>query len=289
MVKPLSFSQRMGLKPIKVDIQTNGIDNELRIALWNMLCEIVWPEDSNTRDYVYNESDLGKFLKAFWVEYHKQPLDELSFSWYEWLALLKDIFLACAWNEVYDFLQFVLDFWPNNWFIEERFVPACNRVLEAELSGYRIIGRVIAPITSDQEKNEIEEALTDTSKLTPIRLQLEQALRKLSDRDQPDYRGSIKESISSVETLCRIVTKQPKLELGKALKQIESKGTIGLHPALKDAFIKLYGWTSDDGGIRHALMDEPKLEFEDAKFMLVSCSAFINYMLAKLAKAGIEI
>jgi len=45
----------------------------------------------------------------------------------------------------------------------------------------------------------------------------------------------------------------------------------------------LYGYTSDSGGIRHALSDEDVTPtFEDAKFMLVSCSAFINYLKAKM-------
>jgi hypothetical protein len=48
----------------------------------------------------------------------------------------------------------------------------------------------------------------------------------------------------------------------------------------------MYGYTSDAEGIRHALMDEPTLESEDAKFMLVSCSAFVNYLRSKAARAG---
>ncbi len=71
------------------------------------------------------------------------------------------------------------------------------------------------------------------------------------------------------------------------MKEIETK--ISLHPALKDAFSSLYGYTSDAEGIRHALLDEPNLSFEDAKFMLVSCSAFINYLISKAPKAGIKI
>ena len=31
------------------------------------------------------------------------------------------------------------------------------------------------------------------------------------------------------------------------------------------------------------------LKYDDAKFILVSCSAFINYLIAKSAEAGIEI
>ncbi len=39
---------------------------------------------------------------------------------------------------------------------------------------------------------------------------------------------------------------------------------------------------------RHALLDESDLDFEDAKFMLVSCSAFTNYLKGKVIKAGID-
>jgi hypothetical protein len=72
-----------------------------------------------------------------------------------------------------------------------------------------------------------------------------------------------------------------------ALAAIEKKTT--LHPSLKEAFQKLYGYTSDAQGIRHALMDEPNLDIEDAKFMLVSCSAFVNYLIVKAQKADIAL
>ncbi len=64
---------------------------------------------------------------------------------------------------------------------------------------------------------------------------------------------------------------------------------IELHPIRKVVLDKFYNYTSDADGIRHALIDEPNLSFEDAKFMLVSCSAFVNYLVTKASKAGITI
>ena len=61
----------------------------------------------------------------------------------------------------------------------------------------------------------------------------------------------------------------------------------GLHGALKAAFSQLYGYTSDKDGIRHGLLDETNIDFEEAKFMLVVCSAFINYVKIKITKMGI--
>jgi len=169
----------------------------------------------------------------------------------------------------------------------KKFMEMCNSVLEAELSAYRFVGNEITQITSKEEIAEIEEALE--TPLKPVRTHLEDALKLLSNRKSPDYRNSIKESISSVEAICRIITRDEKATLGKALDKIETQGKIELHGALKKAFDSLYGYTSSSDGIRHSLLEESNLSFEDAKFMLVSCSAFVNYLIAKMSKAGIKI
>ena len=131
----------------------------------------------------------------------------------------------------------------------------------------------------------LRRALPDT--LKPVREHLSQSLTLLSNRQKPDYRNSIKESISAVESLAKIISKQNSATLGPALDAVEKKAK--LHAVLKQAFQKLYGYTSDAQGIRHALMDEATLDAEDAKFMLVSCSAFVNYLVVKAQKAGIRI
>ncbi|HHW57999.1 MAG TPA: hypothetical protein GXX15_10125 [Clostridia bacterium] len=94
----------------------------------------------------------------------------------------------------------------------------------------------------------------------------------LTDRKKPDYRNSIKESISAVESLVKLISSDKKGDLNRAIRKLEEK--IYIHPALKEAFIKLYGYTSDEGGIRHAMLESNNISFEDAKYMLVSCSAF---------------
>lgn len=104
----------------------------------------------------------------------------------------------------------------------------------------------------------------------------------MTDRKKPDYRNSVKESISAVESLCMTLSDDPKASLGVALNKIEK--THELHPAFKKALSNLYGYTSDADGIRHALLDESNISYSDAKYMLVSCSAFINYVLGKMSE-----
>lgn len=94
-------------------------------------------------------------------------------------------------------------------------------------------------------------------------------------------------SQSAIESVAKVISGNTKDSLGGTLDKI--KGKLNLHPALERGFKQLYGYTSDDDGIRHALMEDSTCDFEDAKYMLVSSSAFINYLIVKANKAGINL
>ena len=68
------------------------------------------------------------------------------------------------------------------------------------------------------------------------------------------------------------------------MKKLEKDGGVVIHGAMKTAFEKLSGYTSDSDGIRHGGIDFTNAPAEDAKYMLVSCSAFINYLIEKQSK-----
>lgn len=201
------------------------------------------------------------------------------------LDILREHFFNQFWYGIYDFIEFVANNFPNKT-VNERFIVDCNAILEREVSAYRFVGGLILQITSKEEIEEIEKAVSSTETLATVNKHLESSLKLLSDRKDPDYRNSIKESISAVERICQLITNDPKATLGQALGKIDSNR---LHPALRKAFEALYGYTSNAQGIRHALQDVSNLEFEDAKFFLVSCSAFTNYLIAKANKAGVEL
>jgi len=281
------FSQRKGIKPIKKEIQIDSMDNELRTDLWNA----VYLFYLKRLDGVYNfwkDTELKMFLMRLWMDFFKQPIDYLKrMNSYEIFEMIKKYFFnEWKWYEIYDFLEFIVNNYLNE-SVNSQFIILCNSVLEKNLSAYRFVGNKIVEMTSKEEISEIEKALEITQPLKGVNIHLKRALDLLSDRKSPDFRNSIKESILAVEAICKLITSDEKATLGEALKKIEEK--ISIHPALKKAFNNLYGYTSDKEGIRHALIDEPNLNFEDAKFMLVVCSAFINYLIAKAEKAGIKL
>ncbi len=278
------FSQRKGIKPVKSVIQTDNMDDDLRNSLWNALTINYW--DSVKRNSIAYYPLMEHFAKELWVSHFKQPLDTLSNYWSSVYKEIRNKFYSYEWYEVYDFIEFTVDNYLNE-DDNQKFMILCNSFLERELSAYRFVGGKITQITSQEEISEIEEALNIFKPFKAVSIHIKSALVLFSDKKSPDYRNSIKESISAVEAICKLITKEEKPQLGQALKMLENE--IGLHPALKKAFNNLYGYTSDSKGIRHALLEETELYSEDAKFMLISCSAFVNYLVSKISKTKIKI
>lgn len=167
--------------------------------------------------------------------------------------------------------------------IAKDFTILINNEFERLNYAYRFVDKEIVEITSKEEIISIERAIKDSE--NNVKMHLQSALSLLAKKPVGDYRNSIKESISAVEVVCRERT--GKNTPGDALNDLAKKG-IEIPNVLKIGFEKIYGYTNNkETGIRHALMDEDGTyvpSSEEAVFMIVSCSAFVNYLYAKIAK-----
>jgi len=273
------FSQREGFKPIKDTLQIESMDDDLRNSLWNALSIYHWQNTS------FDYKPFYYFISRLWINYFKNLIDEMPEYWSQTIDIIRKYFFKCEWYSVFDLIEFV----ANDEYDTKKnkvFMYYCNSVLEEELSVWRFVGGKITKISSEEEIEEVEGALSLSSPFASVREHIKSALELIADRKSPDYRNAIKESISAVESACKIVTTDKSATLGQVLKKLEKN--IDLHPALKSGFDKLYGYTSSADGIRHALMEQSNLSFEDAKFFLVACSAFCNYLIAKADKLGFK-
>ncbi|EME9707549.1 TPA: hypothetical protein MHK18_02640 [Klebsiella pneumoniae] len=271
------FSQRYGYVKVEDVFQLNDLNEETRKAIWNYL-------------YLGLFSNRGlqdrptRCAQSIWIHYFNNPADNIpaydrDFTYENsLLTTIKKYIYEAKWFNVLDLLEELLDYTSD--FYQFDLGEYINAVFEKYGVGYRVIDGLITPISDEVEIESIEGALANNTE--SARNHFTRALELMADREQPDYRNSIKESISAIESLCKKISGNEKGTLGDCLKTIEDKGHI--HPAMKRAFQQLYGYTSDQGGIRHALTDdseEPTLE--EARYMLVICSAFSNYLVSKMA------
>lgn len=278
------FSKRKGLSPIRESVQKDGMDDALRHGLWNALHICIWQRIEYRRyDRLFSSSNVYGLFQRYWCDLFKVPLDSLPVYLDDARNRVREYFFKCEWYEVYDFIEFTAQNCPEK--LNSEYVNFCNHMLEKELSAYRFVDSQLTDITSEEEIDSVESAIGATTKYSGANEHIRTALGFLSDRKSPDYRNSVKESISAVESLCVSISGDPKATLGVALNSIEH--THQLHPAFKKSLSSLYGYTSDSNGIRHALLEESSITYSDAKFMLVACSAFVNYVLGKTSEKKI--
>lgn len=225
---------------------------------------------------------IHDFAHKIWAFYFKVPVDTCPQFEEDIYQKIREHFFKADWHEVFDFLEAAVLYWPwrsgsND---PDELQARLNFALEEELSGFRFIDGQAVKITSAEEIASIETVVKD-EKFSTVGAHMATALRHLASRPKPDLRNSIKESISAVEAMAQIVTGKKGATLGDALDRMKrSDGPI--HPALRLGLEKLYGYTSDAEGIRHALMEQSSLTVADARFMLIACSAFVNYLKATM-------
>lgn len=284
------FSDRRGIKPLNTKMQLDELDKRTRIGIANLLRE--WYDDGKFAQY--RSEFCERLLKDIYFEFvDDQARYIIKYQNDDFIESY--IYLPISANS-YDEVLTIVEY-TTNYFIQWQklqyrkgfhyydlidYKAEINELFQREYVGYRFIDGEITPISDDIEVAEIEKSLD--IEFQGCKSHIKKALGFLSDRENPDYKNSIKESISAVESICQIIAQNSKATLGEALKKLEEHG-VKIHEAMKKSFSSLYGYTSDEGGIRHCEgIFESNVTFEEAKFMLVSCSAFVNYLIAEYGK-----
>ena len=209
--------------------------------------------------------------------FHKRAVRDLPYEIEDFVLSESEWFNKKAqWYEVYDYCEFCLSDLIGT-HAAEQIIGNLNWVLEREKSGYRVIDGIIAPIVQQEQIDGVQRALDSPDKYRAAAEHIKTALILYADRRTPDYRNSIKESISSVEFVAKIISGRDNATLADALRMIDAKKPM--HSAFRQALEKLYGYTSDEKGVRHALLDEAAVDEADARFMIVACNAFVTYLI----------
>ena len=266
------FSERMGITLPKA-MQIDDLDSNTRMALYNAVANYVLSMDT-----LYRDANLINFWQDVGADYLYLSRDKIFIShayplldWDYIKGEYSKVFLHGAWHGVFDFIEHISHFKIIK--NEGVFSREINDVLEKEKVGYKFISRKFIPITNKEEAKEIEQAV-ESLPYQNAREHLQKAAALFADRENPDYANSIKESISAVESLSRELTDER--DFSVAVRK------LNLHGAFTEALIKMYGYTSDEAGIRHAKTKESlPPDQATARYMLVICSAVVNFIADK--------
>ena len=271
-----SFSDRTGLSTLNTTIQVDDFNSETRVYLQNQLLHFI---DEHLRLNVYLDRDDFMLMiaeKAFNLEADSR----IYYTKDQIFNIISGVFRNGKYYEILDLIEYfsdVISFKINyDDFEKEDYCIFFNGCFEKEFIGYRFVNGVIVQSIDEEANKSIENAASTDYDI--INKHISKAVSLLSGRDK-DPENSIKESVSAVEYLCNVLAGTHNFELSKAIAVMDKKKK--LHPCMKSMIEKIYGFASDEEGIRHSTKDGiTSVSFNDALFILVTCSAFINYALS---------
>ena len=286
-LRKLTFSQREGLAPLPEALQAEDLSTKFRNCVWKVVDEkfaactylnVVYLQFVDSPDGNY----WGALRKSYHLDILEEPHDTIGDecdvravrSW-----LRKLILDAPAYDETLTLIEhmFRVPGMPNDlasaiekcfdhalYFIDRSGAPTC-----------------IVSATSEEMKKATVKALANInqSELGGAKHHLRESAQALNAKN---FAGSIRESIHAVESAARQIDPGNSKSMRDALQSLTQRN-MSIHPALKSAFNMLYGYTSDEQGIRHPMIDvDPdKIGSDEAIFMYAACVSFVDYLIAK--------
>ncbi len=275
--KKMSFAQAEGAEELPSQLKRGEITPQMRSYLWAMIWESLKQCRRSTDWSGYYMDDPWRSILAakHTVRDHKMA-DEFSNDADKLVADLKKTFSNGSCVEVLDLTE---------WILRRNACPsglgsAIKTALEMSHSAYTVVDNdTVMPVSSPEESVAVIDAIKAASAagLSGPRQHLKLAAQRLSSGKWAD---SIRESISAVESAAKIIEPSGG-GLKPALAALAKKNKI--HGALREGFASLYGFTSDEDGIRHALLEKAEAEVDatDAQYMLGACASFVSYLIAK--------
>ena len=278
----LTFGQRHGYSTIPERLKLKNVSTDARTSIWNVLCRYVpIRSDIDRISFSQKPSSWFDILLDVHENLYSERID--SFSLREMWQRMEQIVSQRPHWQVFDLIQEILRHpsCPDDF---KRAMAECfgKGQLAYSISFSNV--PTIMPMTNEQTSGAIMDALDEMN-----RSGLSGGIRHLenaSDRiNKGDHAGAVRESIHAVESVARTLDPKSSNALAPALKALEERRR--LHPALKEAMNKLYGYTSDEQGIRHALLEKGEAEVgsEEAVFMFGACAVFCGYLASKGAES----
>lgn len=274
----LTFEQAEGLEELPRQLLPDEMPDVLKARLLHVIVKSVEKEMAERNlARLLGEAWEGVF-RRFYVEFMGDLSVEFDKTKTKHLKTLELFFKAAGAKQIYGIMQALVRLADLPSFSE-----AVADVLEREHSAYRLLeGGTLVPVGSPEEAANLAHAITKSkqSGLVGASAHLTEAAKQLSSGAFAD---SVRESLHAVESTLRSLAGTTKVS--DALSELAKKRP--LHPAFTSGIKQLYGFASDEPGVRHPLLEkgDAAVTEEDALLMLGTCASLVTYFTRSFSKA----
>ena len=275
----LSFAQREGKAPLPEPMRLEYVSKKFRQFIWLSI-------ESEIRISInYGFNEIVEIINSYFFEIHGKFHDEVN-DLPRCQHLLRQIIVNGNYHEILTLVEFVLRKEKNLHNLKCQLREAFEKCEIAYFIEYFNELPTVVPRITKESGDVTRQAIEaiDKANMAGASTHLRQAAEHINAKK---YANSIMDSIHAVESVARIIDPKATRTLTPALDSLQKTGMLE-HIALKEAFSKLYGYTSDEQGIRHALLDKgsPDVDLDEAMFMFGACASFAAYLVNKHRKAA---
>jgi hypothetical protein len=277
----LPFSQRTGLEPIPPQLKLGQVSEELRRLLYFAIHLEISRNSVGSYDGEWFGDNWKRVLMDLHVRLLRKEPDSFRNKPSEWDRLVKQIIYQVDMGSLFNLIEFFLRHRGSSAELKSELAAA----FVDSRAAYRVLdNQCIGAIGTDEQRLAFERAIADAEAKSALAARKHMISAAVALRNG-DWAGSVRESIHAVESAA-VQIAPTEHTLGAALRKIKKHGH--LHGSLSTAFEKLYGYASDEHGVRHALVfgDEVLVDEVDALFMLGACASFVSYLLARVTLTG---
>ena len=277
----LTFSQRWGYEPLPDPMQLESLSDDLRREIWNFISRSLLKIQSWGYITYPLQQILGKIYKLPEDHFSKSSFSSVSEE-------IKREIISSEFNRVLDIIEVIV----NNIDVDPELANQIHHLFEQYSAPYSLEKYQhkfrFSPRASKEQGEATSEAIETINKAAfdGAATHIQQAREHINHQQ---YADSIIDSIHAVESVACLISSRDKPSLNQALAELENVGIL-IHPALKEAFLKLYGYSSNEQGIRHALLEKksPEVGLDEAMFMYGACASFVAYLINKHRKLDKE-
>ena len=276
----VSFSQAQGLEPLPRQLQLGELPENARTGLWNAF--YLTHSDGYIRSFGIDPS-WNEVLASVHAELFHRGLDTFSTDFNQVMNSYRGVFAEAPFNKVFDLILHIA---RHERCPEEFHARVASALQQHRLAYfYEAKSRTIFQASTPEEGQAIIDAVRELNDYGLDGAQ-NHLMQSAAFINQSEWAQSVHESISAVESIGVQIAPKGNT-LGAALKNLSQQG-ISVHPALNEGFGNLYGYTSNEQGVRHALLDQGQSNVgqDEAVFMLGACASFASYLWRKHLASG---
>jgi len=264
------FSKRYGLRATPEGLLFAEVPERARIGLYHIIEEFFGITGARRYLKLYHEICVALRI----------PRDRGVYTEESASRAIEDLIMGCEWWQFHDICEVACASLSIEG-VRAQLCAKINQLFAEEWLGFEFRNGLVEKIGVGFIDAQVKEAryLLKEPQFKGADEHFEKALKAINIRPDPDVENCIKDAVSAIESVGRILVSDEKHLLSDIIRDMSKEGIIP--KPLDEAIQKVYAYRGNEPGVAHGLVGDSKVTVDEAEFVLAMSAAIIIYLVNK--------